>query len=111
MACKNNLGRRAHAVNVGGAVCDDEVTRINHATFAVNCRPELLRAAGSLGSPFLIVGKGPVGAGDRIALVLATIFVNAAHIRLKPGVEYGHAEPLQELADAIPPAKLLLLFS
>src|SRR5947209_5480747 len=71
--------------------------------------PELLRAPAARPRPFVSAFIRPAGPNALAALlILAPVFMEPAHVRLEPGVKHRRSHRLQEFADPIAPAELLL---
>src|SRR6266404_5494074 len=102
-----DLMRRPDTVDIGWAIGDGEIAGVYHPQINMQSFPELDGAPGScLGAAFAAF-VGPFCPNALAALhVFSAVFVQPAHLRLEPRVEYGHTHGLEELAYAIAPAEL-----
>src|ERR1019366_4770593 len=72
--------------------------------------PKCFGAPGAGRGPFFSARKSPTFFDAVTAFdIFATVFVEAADVRLEPGIEDRDAVFLQKLADAIAPALLLFV--
>ena len=103
--------RGADAVDVRGAIRDDEIRGIDHAEIAVQGRPIMAGHLGALVRSFLGIFERPALAHLLRVNILLSVLVQSAHLRLVPGIENDGAEIAQHLTDARAPPVLLLILA
>ena len=102
---------RAHAVDVGGTVGDDEVADVHHAQIDVHGLPEVRRELRTRCRALGCRCEGPAFTIHDGLRVFLAVLEQSADPRFFPRIEDRYAEASQELPDAGSPAGTFFHFA